>query len=188
MLSIAFYSRFDEEQLPSFTQRLTPWQTWLTQGMWATDSRMLCSSPIGPVWCTQSIVWQWMVVQLWPGGILKLCFVFFSEKHAAFKWKDTISGFPVSPGSAEAHSVEWRRYQVVWRTCPWADITRGQGNDSQEFEVGDANANCPLRFKKCRSEFTKTRHFKRKIHYLGGSLAPSVDLCLPRWTPLLAPN
>jgi len=106
MLSIGFYSRFDEEQLPSFTQRLTPWQTWLTQGMWATDSRMLCSSPIGPVWCTQSIVWQWMVVQLWPGGILKLCFVFFSEKHAAFKWKDTISGFPVSPGSAEA-LVRW---------------------------------------------------------------------------------
>ena len=24
------------------------------------------------------------------------------KKHAAFKWKDTISGFPVSPGSAEA--------------------------------------------------------------------------------------
>jgi len=24
------------------------------------------------------------------------------KKHAAFKWKDAISGFPVSPGSAEA--------------------------------------------------------------------------------------
>ena len=24
------------------------------------------------------------------------------KKHAAFKWKDAFSGFPVSPGSAEA--------------------------------------------------------------------------------------
>jgi len=28
------------------------------------------------------------------------------KKHAAFKWKDAISGFPVSPGSAEA-LVRW---------------------------------------------------------------------------------
>ena len=28
--------------------------------------------------------------------------VFLVKKHAAFKWKDTISGFPVFPGSAEA--------------------------------------------------------------------------------------
>ena len=28
------------------------------------------------------------------------------KKHAAFKWKDAISGFPVSPGSAEAQ-VRW---------------------------------------------------------------------------------
>ena len=28
--------------------------------------------------------------------------VFLVKKHAAFKWKDAISGFPVSPGSAEA--------------------------------------------------------------------------------------
>ena len=39
------YSRLDEEQLPSFTQRLTPWQTWITQNMCVTDSRMLCSFP-----------------------------------------------------------------------------------------------------------------------------------------------
>jgi len=45
MLSIDFHSRLDEEQLPSFTLRLTPWQTWLTQSMWVTDSRMLCSLP-----------------------------------------------------------------------------------------------------------------------------------------------
>jgi len=28
MLSIDIYSRLDEEQLPSFTQQLTLWQTW----------------------------------------------------------------------------------------------------------------------------------------------------------------
>ena len=28
--------------------------------------------------------------------------MFLVEKHAAFKWKDAVSGFPVSPGSAEA--------------------------------------------------------------------------------------
>jgi len=32
--------------------------------------------------------------------------VFFVKKHASFKWKDIISGFPVSPGSAEA-LVRW---------------------------------------------------------------------------------
>jgi len=42
-MSIDFHSRLDEEQLPSFTQRLTLWRTWLTQNMWVTDSRMLCS-------------------------------------------------------------------------------------------------------------------------------------------------
>jgi len=31
---------------------------------------------------------------------------FFVKKHAAFKWKDAISGIPVSPGSAEA-LVKW---------------------------------------------------------------------------------
>jgi len=45
VLSIDFYSRLDEEQLPSFAQRLTAWQTWLTQSMWVTHSRMLCSHP-----------------------------------------------------------------------------------------------------------------------------------------------
>jgi len=45
ILSIDFYSRLDEEQLPSFTQRLTPLQTWLTQSVWVTDSRMLYSLP-----------------------------------------------------------------------------------------------------------------------------------------------
>ena len=45
ILSIYFHSRLDEEQLPSFTQRLTPWQSWLIQIMWVTNSRMLCSLP-----------------------------------------------------------------------------------------------------------------------------------------------
>jgi len=39
------YPRLDEEKLPSFTQRLTPWQTWLTQSKWVTDNRMLCMLP-----------------------------------------------------------------------------------------------------------------------------------------------
>jgi len=43
-----------------------------------------------------------MVVQLWPGDILNCVSCFLVKKHAAFKWKDAISGFPVSPGSAEA--------------------------------------------------------------------------------------
>jgi len=34
--------------------------------------------------------------------IFLLCFVFCGKKHAEFKWKDAISEFPVSPGSAEA--------------------------------------------------------------------------------------
>jgi len=38
---------------------------------------------------------------LWPGEIFN-CFAFLVKKHAAFKWKDAISRYPVSPGSAEA--------------------------------------------------------------------------------------
>ena len=45
ILSIDFHSKLVEQQLPSFTQRPTPWQNWLTQNMWVTDSRMLCSLP-----------------------------------------------------------------------------------------------------------------------------------------------
>jgi len=43
ILSIDFHSRLDQEQLPPFTQRLTPWQTLLIQSTWVRDSRMLCS-------------------------------------------------------------------------------------------------------------------------------------------------
>jgi len=61
MLSIDFHSRLDEEQLPSFKQRLTPWQTWLIQSTWVTHSTAGCyASFLGPGWCTQSIVWQCM--------------------------------------------------------------------------------------------------------------------------------
>jgi len=68
--------------------------------MRVTHSRMLCSLPRSsgaPTWSC----WQWRVVQLWPGDIFN-CFVFWVKKHAAFKWKDAIYGFHVSPGSAEA--------------------------------------------------------------------------------------
>jgi len=93
--------RLDEEQLPSFTQRPTPWQAWLTESMWVTDSRIL-----GPVWCTQSIVLTvkgGSAVTRWYFNVFR---VFFGKKHAAFKLKDAILGFPVSPGNAEAQ-VRW---------------------------------------------------------------------------------
>jgi len=100
--STDFYSRLDEEQLPPFTQRLIPRRTWLTQNMWVTDSRMLCSLPrsclVHPVNRFDSEGWFSSNQVIF----FKLFFVFFGEKHATFKWKDAISGFPVSPGSAEA--------------------------------------------------------------------------------------
>jgi len=73
--------------------------------MWVTDSRMLCSLPrsslVHPIDRFDSEGWFSS-----DCDTFKLCFVFFGEKHAAFKWKDAISGFPVSPGSAEA-LVRW---------------------------------------------------------------------------------
>jgi len=50
--------------------------------------------------------WQWRVVQLWPGDIFNCVSCFLVKKHATFKWKEPISEFPVSPGSAEA-LVRW---------------------------------------------------------------------------------
>jgi len=46
------------------------------------------------------------MVQLWRRNILNYILFFFVKKHASFKWKDIISGFPISPGSAEA-LVRW---------------------------------------------------------------------------------
>jgi len=85
MLSIDFYSRLDEERHPSFTQRLTAWQTWLTQSMWVTDSRMLCSLPrlclMHPVDPSDSEGWfssdQVMFLTMFR--------VFLVKKHATFK-------------------------------------------------------------------------------------------------------
>jgi len=102
MLSIDFYSRLAEEQLPSFTQRLTAWQTWLTQSMWVTDSRMLCSLPksclVHPVGRFDSEGWFSSDEVIF----LTVFRVFLVKKHAVFKWKEAISGFPAFPGSAEA--------------------------------------------------------------------------------------
>jgi len=66
MLSIDFHSRLDEEQLQSFTQWLTPWQSWLIQSMLVTDSKMLCSLLIVLCGAPSRSFWQWRVVQLWP--------------------------------------------------------------------------------------------------------------------------
>jgi len=105
-LSINLHSRLDEEQLPSFTQWLTLWQTWLIQSMWVTDSRRLCSLPrsclVHPVDRFDSERWFSSDQVIF----LTMFCVPFCKKHAAFKWKYTISGFPVSPGSAEA-LVRW---------------------------------------------------------------------------------
>jgi len=79
MLSIDY--RLDEERLPSFTQRLTARQTWLTQSMWVTDSRMLCSLPrsclVHPVDCFDSEGW------FSSDTVCVSCFLV--KKHAAFK-------------------------------------------------------------------------------------------------------
>jgi len=60
---------------------------------------------LGPVWCTQSIV-----LTVKGGSALTRWYFrvscFLVKKHAAFKWKDAISKFPVCPGSAEA-LVRW---------------------------------------------------------------------------------
>jgi len=62
---------------------------------------MLCS--LTRPWCTQSIV----LTEKGGSALTRWCVLCFLEKkHAAFKWKDAISGFPVSPGSAEA-PVRW---------------------------------------------------------------------------------
>ena len=55
-----------------------------------------------------------MVVQIWPSDIFNRISCFLVKKHAAFKWKDAISGFPVSPGSAEA-LVRWggKKYILI---------------------------------------------------------------------------
>jgi len=104
---LTFYSRLDEEQLPSLTQWLTPWQTWLTQSMWVTDSRMLCSLPrsclVHPVDRFDSEGKGGSALTRWYFNCVS-CFL--AKKHATFKWKDTLSGFPVSPGSAEA-LIRW---------------------------------------------------------------------------------
>jgi len=100
-MSIDFYSRLDKEQLSPFTQWLTLWWTCLTQSMWVTDSRMLCSLPrsclVHPVDRFDSEGWfssdQVIVLTV-------SCFLV--KKHAAFKWKNAISGFSGSPDSAEA--------------------------------------------------------------------------------------
>jgi len=91
--------RPDEEQLPSFAQRLTPWQISLTYSMWVTDSRI-----VGPVWCIQLIVLtlkNGSAVTKWYFNVFRV-FLVKSMQTAEFKWKDAIFGFPVSSGSAEA--------------------------------------------------------------------------------------
>jgi len=73
--------------------------------MWVTDSRMLCSllrsCLVHPVDRFDSEGW-FSSDQV----IFITIFCFLVKKHAAFEWKDAISGFPVFPGSAKA-LVRW---------------------------------------------------------------------------------
>jgi len=74
--------------------------------MWVTDSRMLCSRPrsclVHPVDRFDSEGW-FISDQVISLTVFRVVLV---KRHAAFKWKGIISGFPVSPGSAEA-LVTW---------------------------------------------------------------------------------
>ena len=73
--------------------------------MWVTDSRMLCSllrsCLVHPVDRFDSEGW-FSSDQV----IFLTVSCFLVKKHATFKWKDAISGFPVSPCNAEA-LVRW---------------------------------------------------------------------------------
>jgi len=66
----------------------------------------LCSLPrsclVHPVDCFDSEGW----FSSKPGDIFNCVSCFLVKKHATFKWKDAISGYPVSLGSAEA-LVKW---------------------------------------------------------------------------------
>ena len=68
--------------------------------MWVTHSRMLCSIPrsclVHPVDCFDSEGWFSSDHVIF----LTMFCVFGKRKHAAFKWKDAISEFPVFRGSA----------------------------------------------------------------------------------------
>jgi len=70
--------------------------------MWVTESRMLCSLPRSCLVHPIDRFGSEGRVQLWSGDIFNCVSCFLVKKHAAVKWKDAISGFPVSPGSADA--------------------------------------------------------------------------------------
>jgi len=82
---------------------------------------------------------------------------------------DTCSGKPgaILLTILSCHPISWPAFFDVTKFCTWVHgrKAQGEGTSTPEIRVGDANANCPLIFKKNRSEFTKTRHFKRKIHF-----------------------
>ena len=70
--------------------------------LWVTDSRMLCSFPRS---CLVHPVDRFDSEGLFSSNqviFLTVFSVFLVKKHAAFKFKNAISGFPVSLGSAEA--------------------------------------------------------------------------------------
>ena len=102
--------RLDEEQLPTFTQRPTPWQSWLAWNIWVTDSRIL-----GPVWCIHSIVLRvkgGSAVTRWYFNVFRV--VFGKKKHVAFKWKGAILGF-LFPHVVQKHKLsEVKKINHIW--------------------------------------------------------------------------
>jgi len=95
-----FSLSLDEEQFPSFTQRPTPWQTWLTYSMWVTDSSIL-----GPVWCIPLIVLTvkgGSVVIRWYINVVHV-FLVKSTQHLSEKTQ--FSGF-LFPQVAQRHKLD----------------------------------------------------------------------------------
>jgi len=101
--------RLDEEQLPSFTQWRTPWQTWLRQSVWVTDSRIL-----GPVWCIQSTVLTVKgssVVTRWYFNVFRV-FLVKSIQHLSEKMQ--FSGF-LFPQVMQKHKLgKVEKWSTFW--------------------------------------------------------------------------
>lgn len=115
MLSIDFYSRFDEEKLLFLTQDRRHdrrGKRWVFgTGVWMV-LMVACYAPfLSPVWGIQvdHLWWLWINCD----KVIIWMFCVFAKQHTAFKWKVPISAIPVSPGSPEA-LVRWDE-ENVWR-------------------------------------------------------------------------
>ena len=86
------------------TQKLTLWQTWEMSSVWVTEGRILCSLSTSCLVTLQSPSFCYFAYDGWFNCyqmITWICFVCLLTSNKVFKWKDGISRFPVSSGSAE---------------------------------------------------------------------------------------